>query len=305
METVSVIIPTYNRADLIAQAIDSVLAQTYSAHEIIVADDGSTDNTAEVVANYGNHVRYVALPHRAQIGATRNGGLHIATGEYLAFLDSDDVFLPEKLALQVPAIVAWPDAALVYSDARFFAEDIHEPTGHVLDGLPSPSGNVLPQLLVGNFLAPPTVLVRHKCLDAIGMFREDPDLFGVEDYSLWTRLAAKYPFVYIPGEVAGIRRHSSSMSRDGITLRKRVVRVLDEMQALHPLLMQQYADECHEGYALSYGAVAAASIRNGQWTMGMKYATQALSHFIKLPGLGIPAWRTWRRRSRVRGDSAR
>jgi glycosyltransferase involved in cell wall biosynthesis len=305
MATVSVIIPTYNRADLLPQAIDSVLAQTLPAWEIIVADDGSTDNTAQVVAQYGQRVRYVPLPHRAQIGATRNGGLQIATGEFIAFLDSDDLFLPDKLVIQVPILAAQSDIALVYSDGYYFTDDIRRSTGHVMDGLPSPSGNVLPQLLIGNFLAPPTVLVRRRHLDQVGLFREDPDLFGVEDYSLWTRLAAQFPFAFVPGEVAAIRRHPSSMSRNTVTLRKRVLRVLDEFKSLHPSLFRTYNTQFHEGYALSCGAVAAAAVKDGRGLTGLTYTLRGMGHLLHLPGLGIPALRAWRQRSRMRGDSAR
>lgn len=305
MHTVSVIIPTYNRADLLGQAIDSVLAQTYAASEIIVADDGSSDNTSQVVEKFGAQVRYVALPHRGQIGATRNGGLHVATGEFIAFLDSDDLFLPNKLSLQVPALAENPDVALVYSDGRFFVDDPGYGTGYVLYGLPSPSGWVLPELLRGNFLAPPAILVRRSCLDKIGLFREDPELNAVEDYSLWTRLAAAYPFLYVPGVVTAIRRHPESISRDTATLRRRVLRVLADLDAHYPALMQQYAAQRHEGYALSHGAVALAAAQQHEWGQMLRHSTRALGHLLRLPRMGIPALIAWRRRSQLRGNSAR
>ena len=108
MPRVSVIIPTYNRAHLIRQALESALAQTCRDFEIIVADDGSTDHTAEVVAQFGSAVTYIPLPHRDQPAATRNGGLRVARGEFVAFLDSDDLFFPNKLALQIAALEAHP-----------------------------------------------------------------------------------------------------------------------------------------------------------------------------------------------------
>jgi glycosyltransferase involved in cell wall biosynthesis len=129
METVSVIIPTYNRAELISQAIDSVLAQTVPAHEIIVADDGSTDDTAAVVAAYGDRVRYLALPHRGQPAATRNAGIRAATGVLLAFLDSDDLFLPDKLARQIAALAQTPAAGVVYSNGLYFRTTPDAPVG--------------------------------------------------------------------------------------------------------------------------------------------------------------------------------
>ncbi|NJN86713.1 MAG: glycosyltransferase family 2 protein [Leptolyngbyaceae cyanobacterium SL_7_1] len=96
---VSVIIPTYNRADLLSRAIDSVLNQTLTNLELIIVDDGSTDNTAEVVNSFNDsRIRYIPLGKNCGGGYARNHGIHLATGEFIAFLDSDDVWLPEKLA---------------------------------------------------------------------------------------------------------------------------------------------------------------------------------------------------------------
>lgn len=95
------------------------------------------------------------------------------------------------------------------------------------------------------------------------------------------------------------------MSRNTVTLRKRVLRVLDEFQSLHPSLFHQYETQFHEGYALSCGAVAAAAVKDGRWLTGLAYTLRGMGHLLQMPGLGIPALRAWRQRSRVRGDSAR
>ena len=305
METVSVIIPTYNRAELISQAIDSVLAQTVPAHEIIVADDGSTDDTAAVVAAYGDRVRYLALPHRGQPAATRNAGIRAATGVLLAFLDSDDLFLPDKLARQIAALAQTPAAGVVYSNGLYFRTTPAEPVGRVLDGLPTPSGWVFGELLTGNFLAPPAVLVRRRALDAAGLFEESPGFFAVEDFDLWLRLAAQTPFVYAPGDVAAIRRHEGGISRNTANLRRGVLNVLAACDRRSPALMQQHAAARHEAYALSHGAVAAAETRAHHWRPALDHGARATGHLLRMPGLGIPALRAWRQRSRLRGDSAR
>jgi glycosyltransferase involved in cell wall biosynthesis len=305
MQTVSVIIPTYNRADLIAQAIDSVLAQRYPAHEIIVADDGSTDDTAAVVGAYGDRVRYLALPHRGLPAATRNAAIRSATGDLLAFLDSDDLFLPDKLALQVEALAQQRTAGLVYSNGLYFHTTPNAPVGRVLDGLPAPSGCVFGDLLAGNFLAPPVVLVRREVLAAVGLFDEAAELFAVEDFDLWLRLAAHTPFVYVPGDVAAIRRHAGGISRNMARLRRSVLLVLGKCDKQLPALMQRYAQERHLAYALNHGAVAAAEWSEQQWWAAFAHTLQAAPHLLQLPGFGIPAWRTWRHRSRLRGDAAR
>lgn len=305
METVSVIIPTYNRADLITQAIDSVLVQTAPAHEIIVADDGSTDDTAAVVTAYGDRVRYLALPHRGQPATTRNAGIRAATGALLAFLDSDDLFLPDKLAVQTAALAQNPAAGLVYSNGIYFRTTPADPVGRVLDGLPTPSGWVFGELLAGNFLAPPVVLMRRRALDAAGLFDESPAFVAVEDFDLWLRLAVLTPFVYAPGDVAAIRRHAGGISRNTANLRRGVLNVLAACDRRSSELMQQHAAARHEAYALSHGAVAAAEARAHHWLAAMTHSLAAGNHLLCLPGLGVPALRAWRQRSRLRGDSAR
>jgi len=114
--TISCIIPTYNRAHLVCDAIDSALAQTYPCHEIIVVDDGSTDNTQQVLAErYGKKIRYIWQENQG-VSAARNRGIEAATGEWLAFLDSDDIWLRQKLEFQISAVVQFPSARAVYAD---------------------------------------------------------------------------------------------------------------------------------------------------------------------------------------------
>src|SRR5215471_9220074 len=113
---VSVVIPTYNRADYIGETIESVLQQTYSNIEIIVIDDGSTDNTAQVVERFESRVRYVRQEN-AERGASRNHGLRLAQGEFISFLDSDDLWMPSKAAAAVSLLQENPAIGLVCTDA--------------------------------------------------------------------------------------------------------------------------------------------------------------------------------------------
>ena len=305
METVSVIIPTYNRADLIGQAIESVLVQDYPHVEIIVADDGSIDDTAAVVGAYGNRVRYLALPHRGLPAIARNAGIRVATGKLIAFLDSDDLFLGNKLALQVAALAQDPAVGVAYSNGRYFRTTPNEPVGCVLDGLPTPSGWVFGELLVGNFLAPPVVLIRRTALDAVGWFDESRALYAVEDFDLWLRLASYVPFVYAPGHVAAIRRHAGGISRDTASLRRGVLNVLERCDQHLPTMVARVPAARHEAYALNHGAIALAELRARRWAQAFAQGTKAGQHLLHLPGLGVPALRAWRRRNRIRGDSAR
>ena len=116
MPTVSVVIPTYNRALMVKEAIQSVLDQTYSDFEIIVVDDGSTDDTREVVTAFADKVRYVFQENSGRSNA-RNRAIHMARGRYIAFLDSDDLYMPHKLDMQVACMEKVPEFGMVYSTA--------------------------------------------------------------------------------------------------------------------------------------------------------------------------------------------
>ena len=301
---VSVIIPTYNRAPYIAEAIRSVQAQTRRDVEIIVADDGSTDNTPDIVSQFGQGVTYLQLPHRGQPAATRNAGLRAGEGEYVAFLDSDDLFLPGKLALQLAAFEQHPEAGLAYSNGYFFRDDPQVPTGRTLDGMPTPTGDALADLLRGNFLTSPVVLIRHDCLDIVGLFDERPEFFAVEDYDLWLRIAAHFPFVYAPGDVAAIRRHGESISRDVASLRSRALVVLAKLEASHPELTPPQRAALNEGFARHHGAIAGALLEERHLLPATSHAVQALRCSLRTPGLGTKALLDWLRRRRLRGTAA-
>lgn len=297
---ISVVIPTYNRGAYLGDAVRSVLEQSYPKVEIIVADDGSTDNTAEVLDQFGGSVHYVLLPHQGQPAATRNAGLREAHGEFVAFLDSDDLFMPEKFRLQLAAFEAHPEAGLIYSNGHFFRDANTQPTGYLLDGLPTPSGNVFAELLRGNFLSTPTVLIRRACLERVGFYDERPDFFAVEDYDLWLRIAAEFSIIYVPGDVAAVRRHGKSISHDIAALRKRMLSVLAKTEQLYPELMSAHRDARHEAYARHHGAVALAQLQRGALGEGFVHGVFALSHTLQLRDLGRRAFLEWWKRRRLR-----
>lgn len=305
MPLVSVIIPTYNRADYIGEAIRSVQAQTHRDVEIVVADDGSTDNTADIVGQFGAAVIYIPLPHRGQPAAARNAGLGVARGQFIAFLDSDDLFLPDKLALQLSAFHAHPDAGLVYSNGHFFRDDSRQATGYALDGLPVPSGDVLPELLQGNFIASPAVaLIRRSCLDAVKGFDENPSFVGVEDYDLWLRVAAQFPVICAAADVAAIRRHKQSISGDVKTHRARALLVLAKLEAMHPDLVRRHRAALNEGYARHHGAIVLAQLEERQFLLALPHALRALRYSLGTPAFGTKALIDYLQRRRVRGRAA-
>ena len=206
---VSVVIPTYNYGRYIVEAIESVLNQTFPDREVIVVDDGSTDDTGELIGRFGDRVRYI---YQRNLGpsAARNTGIRAARGEYVGFLDSDDLWLPEKLALQVAVLDSCQAVGLVYSDALFFRDETQAIIGAHREVFPHPAGRILAQLVLGNVISSPTPLVRRSILDRVGLF--DEDLKASEDWDLWIRIAKICEIAYIDQPLAKYRRHRHNKS---------------------------------------------------------------------------------------------
>lgn len=187
---VSVVIPTYNRAADVGRALDSVLSQTYPATEVIVVDDGSTDNTEEVVARFGSRVTYIRQPNSG-VSAARNRGFRVATGEWIAFLDSDDWWLPEKIQLQIEALRGKPGAVLVYTSAWIISPD----GTRELAQAAAPE-RLWPAMRCSNrIISCSSVMVRRDVLIAEGGFNQA--LSGSEDWDLWVRLVQKHRFAFV------------------------------------------------------------------------------------------------------------
>ena len=189
---VSVIIPTYNRARQVCNAIDSVLAQAYRPIEIIVVDDGSIDDTSSAVAGYGDAVRYLRQENGGPSHA-RNTGIASARGEVIAFLDSDDLWYPEKLARQVEVLRGDPRIGAV--DCSFFLLDRGGSTVFPVIRGPECEGNALEVMLLRGRCTSSTILIRTSCLREVGPFNEH--LRGAEDWDLWLRLARRYRMAWI------------------------------------------------------------------------------------------------------------
>src|SRR5688572_4229057 len=182
---VSVIIASYNYGRFVGQAIRSVLDQTWRDREVIVVDDGSTDDTAAVVRTFGDSVRAIHQANRGLSGA-RNTGLRAASGQYVACLDSDDLWLPDKLARQVAVLDARPDVGLVYADAVYFDDASGTSLGRHGERYRHADGHVTADLITrGNFIPSPTPLFRRAAVDVVGDF--DETLRHSEDWDMWIR----------------------------------------------------------------------------------------------------------------------
>lgn len=210
MALVSVITPTYNRAKYVGNAVSSVLAQTSTDLELIVVDDGSTDNTRLALEPLltDERVHYFYQENQGQAHA-RNFALGQARGDYIAFLDSDDLWEPNKLEKQLAAFDAHPEADIVHGD-----ESIIDEQGSVasLRNMKRYSGDITRYLLADNSVSITTALVKRRCFDEMGGF--DTSIGVADDYELWLRFSAWYRFHYEPGIVAAYRVMEDQISSD-------------------------------------------------------------------------------------------
>ncbi len=189
--SVSVIIPTYNRAEFLGKAVSSVLVQTYPHFELIVVDDGSSDNTAEVLASFSRPTRYIRQENRGP-AAARNTGIQAARFELIAFLDSDDCFAKNKLALQVAAMAENPDCLISHTEEVWFrrGEHLNPKKKHR-----KASGDIFAQSLELCAVGMSTVMVRRGLFEQEGLF--DEELPCCEDYDLWLRVSARHSFLLV------------------------------------------------------------------------------------------------------------
>jgi len=227
MPTVSVIIPTYNRAHMLREAIQSVLDQTYQDWELIVVDDGSTDGTPEAVKPYLADSRIHFLKREnSGLGSARNFGIRIAKGKYLAFLDDDDLFLPHKLEKQVAWLEAHQEVGLLYS----YIQIVDGNDGKMSNPRTSPlkPGRSFIELFQKNFIQVATVLIRRECFERLGYFDELID--GSEDYFMWLRIAERFPIDYLPETLAIYRKHGQNKSLNLIQQRQSRLKIIHYFQ---------------------------------------------------------------------------
>lgn len=209
---VGVVIPTYNRAALLRAALESVLAQTMPAREIVVVDDGSTDETPQVVEamqEAGAPITYVRRPHTNRRGEVRNAGVTLIRGDLVTFLDSDDLWRPERLERQVESLRREPAAGFAFCNVHRF--DDSGLIGRVPCLLPGAryDGQILGDLLEEPLAVSSTLLVRREAFEQVGGFA---DLRMNEDYELTLRLAARYPAAYVPEVLVLMREHPGRTS---------------------------------------------------------------------------------------------
>lgn len=188
---ISVIIPTYNRARMLKQAIDSVLAQDFADFELIVVDDGSTDDTQDILNAYQEDIIVISQENKG-VSAARNKGIASASGRFVAFLDSDDLWLPKKLAVQADFFYSNPDALICQTEEIWIRNGIRV---NPKKRHRKPSGMIFEPSLLLCLVSPSAVMIRRSLFEDIGLF--DENLPACEDYDLWLRISCRYPIYLI------------------------------------------------------------------------------------------------------------
>jgi glycosyltransferase involved in cell wall biosynthesis len=209
---VSVVIPTYNRPDLLRETLNSVLAQTHKNLQIIVVDDGSTSETGQLLAEYSNRVQSIRLD-RSGISAARNAGLNAAQGEYIAFVDHDDLWDPLKIEKHLEFATAHPEMALTYTDALEFSKDGPAKVSYVehFDALKDPTNLFAP--MIASFAIPlmSATMIKASFLREKGL--RFPNYFGIDDLGLFLiMLVEGARFGYLPERLTMRRMHESNAS---------------------------------------------------------------------------------------------
>lgn len=228
MPSISVVIPAYNREHMIARAIESVLAQTHPPAEVVVVDDGSTDNTAEVVGRYEDRGVRCIRKDNGGASSARNLGIALSTGDWIAFLDSDDLWQPGMLQAQGELLSKHSGAGLSFCDAAWYVDDelAEEKTNwsarrasfaQTLDVSPGCTGCFAgerfyqAQTVIGLICSPTQVLAKRELFDTSGAFRSEYD--PVEDYEMWLRASERFDICYVDEPLAAIRSHTGSLTR--------------------------------------------------------------------------------------------
>jgi len=270
---VSVIIPTYNRSRIVGSAIDSALGQSYGNLEIIVIDDGSTDGTEVALKSYEGRIRYLKKENGG-VSSARNAGIRASTGEYIAFLDSDDYWRKDKIRRQVECATNNPEAGLIYSDIlcvndaglrmtrRQMVHEFHR-------------GNVFRQLFKRTFVPTCSVVAKRACFDRVGLF--DESMKCGEDGDMWLRIAAEYTFEYLDSVLAVHKLDSHvSLSGDGIKMLCAAIAYRERAMARRDDLISEFKDEAMATMSQLYACAAEMMLDKDEAGKAASYVVRSI-----------------------------
>lgn len=274
-ELVSVVIPTHNRADLLPRAIDSVLNQTYSNFEIIVVSDGSTDNTEEVVKSYSDkdsRIRFIGYSPARGGNIARNTGIEAAKGEYVAFLDDDDEWMPAKLEKQINVMESNLDIGLVYTGVNI----IYVNEGLRYSFIGESKGDLSKEILLDNHIGTTsTVMVRKMILEKTGAF--DEKLKALQDFELWIRVCQKCLIGLVPEELINYYNYTGTNQVSSST--QKYIDAFSYINTKHKFLLNELTTNQMSIKKMNECMLLAnKAMRNGDSKLTRKYCVQALKY---------------------------
>lgn len=301
MSVISVVIPTYNNAHLIGDALESVFKQSFRDYEIIVVDDGSTDHTRELLKPYTERITYYHQENQG-LAVARNTGLRLAGGEYITYLDADDIWHPENLRVKADILKRFPGLGGVFSDFLIFdASGVRDPRGtkklfpffrrtgrdfkdifqhtDTVQVEPGRSaivhhGQVFDSLFWGNFILPTSMVFNRSFAQAVGEFR--PHMRTQQDYEYWLRFSKSYPLAYVDDVLVSYRRHPQQL-----TDHSKIERMLLAIREIIDLYEEEFR---HAGKSSLYNRrkaeiltnLAKVYIRQGKTSKARKLVYEAL-----------------------------
>lgn len=291
MDSITVVIPCYNASRWIAPSLRSVFAQEWPALEVLVVDDGSTDGSVELVRSQFPSVR-ILQQRNAGAAAARNAGIEAARGDWIAFIDADDWWLPGKLQAQMDLLAGRPEARMACAAWQGWPSEDAEPTPEVLERLrQSPTGTggtasgwIYPELLTGCYVWTSTVLARADFLRQLGGF--DTSLKVGEDYDLWLRASRQTPILRVRRPMALYRLHPHSLTKQ-IPLRNHeaevVGRALRQWGYASPDGRRADPGEVARSLARTWHTFGAAHLREGHMRLALTGALRSIGLYWKAP----------------------
>jgi glycosyltransferase involved in cell wall biosynthesis len=286
-----VVIPTYNAARYIGMAVESVLDQSFRDVEVIVVDDGSTDDTGAAMSKYGPPVRYLCQENSG-VAAARNRGIEESSGRYVAFLDADDTWLPGKLGRQVAAMAQDKRCRASYTARVVCTEDLEPITVQrsvrratlLIEGL----------LLAGNTIGISTVMCERSLFSVVGGF--DRQLSQCADWDMCVRLATVTEFLYVDEPLVTYRQHTLNMSRDARLLERDSVRVLEKGFGLPGIPLSLRAMR-RRAFGRNYMVLAGTYFYAGRYSDALRCAGRAVrldpsqvGYLAAFPGRMVRRW---------------
>jgi len=275
MPSVSVVIPTYNYAKYIARSVESVVNQSFQDFEILVVDDGSTDNTREVIeTKYKTKVRYFYQENSGAPSA-RNRGIEESKGDYLAFLDADDEWFPSKLEKQIDKFKSSADTVgLIYSGFAYIWGESEDKGNKII---PTLRGNIFPSFLKGSVLGSPTPVIRKPCFQKAGTF--DETLPSSQDWDMWLRISKHYEVDFVPDVLAKHYIHDDQISE----------RMDLKIQGIEMVIQKHHEDFSHYPLILSRHLCELGKLNTimRNWKEACKYFWEAVKldplQCVKIP----------------------